>query len=146
MGTQESRRRPAADGQASTGRRRARPAAARRRRKIVLVVAGMLALAGAIVAKLGTRGAEVATAYSDLPKIVQASEYDWETGEDPFAGHVAFGVPDIAAARAELDRLEVSYWIVGRAEKQQVFLYDAARKMVELYQIGTCRCGLRARR
>src|SRR5437763_13239482 len=74
------------------------------------------------------------------------SEYDWETGEDPFAGHVAFGVPDIAAARAELDRLEVSYWIVWRAEKQQVFLYDAARKMVELHQIGTCRCGLRARR
>jgi ParB/RepB/Spo0J family partition protein len=36
----------------------------------------------AVVAKLGTRGAEVASAYADLPKIVQASEYDWETRQE----------------------------------------------------------------
>jgi hypothetical protein len=36
----------------------------------------------AVVAKLGTRGAEVASAYGDLPEIVQASEYDWETRQE----------------------------------------------------------------
>ena len=36
----------------------------------------------AVVAKLGTRGAEVATAYGDLPKIVHASEYDWAARQE----------------------------------------------------------------
>lgn len=74
------------------------------------------------------------------------SQYAREPGQDPFTEHVAFGVPDIAEARAELDRLEVRYWKVGKAEDQQLFLYDATGNMIELHQIGTCRCGLRGRR
>lgn len=68
------------------------------------------------------------------------SEYAREPDRDPFVEHVAFGVPDIAGAREELDRLDVPYWKVGRDAAQQVFLYDDYGNMVELHQIGTCRC------
>jgi catechol 2,3-dioxygenase-like lactoylglutathione lyase family enzyme len=68
------------------------------------------------------------------------SQYARQPDRDPFVGHVAFGVPDIGDARDELDRLQVSYWKVGRDESQQIFLYDDSGNMVELHQIGTCRC------
>lgn len=68
------------------------------------------------------------------------SQYARDPDRDPFTEHVAFGVPDIVAARDELDRLAVSYWRVGREESQQLFLYDDAGNMIELHQIGTCRC------
>jgi catechol 2,3-dioxygenase-like lactoylglutathione lyase family enzyme len=61
-------------------------------------------------------------------------------GRDPFTEHVAFGLPDIAVAKEELDRLGVSYWTSGRAERQLVFLYDQSGNMIELHQIGSCRC------
>jgi catechol 2,3-dioxygenase-like lactoylglutathione lyase family enzyme len=67
-------------------------------------------------------------------------------GQDPFTEHVAFGVPDILDARKELDRLEVHYWTAGRDQSQQVFLYDHAGNMLELHQIGTCRCDRAVRR
>ncbi|ETB35573.1 glyoxalase [Mycobacterium avium subsp. hominissuis 10-5606] len=73
------------------------------------------------------------------------SQYARQPDRDPFVEHVAFGVPDIADARAELDRLQVSYWKVGRDESQQIFLYDDSRNMIELHQIGTCRCNRAAR-
>ncbi|NDJ87907.1 MULTISPECIES: VOC family protein [Mycolicibacter] len=73
------------------------------------------------------------------------SQYARSPENDPFVEHVAFGVPDIVAARAELDRLEVSYWRAGRDESQQLFLYDDSGNMVELHQIGTCRCDRTAR-
>jgi catechol 2,3-dioxygenase-like lactoylglutathione lyase family enzyme len=68
------------------------------------------------------------------------SQYARQPDRDPFVEHVAFGVPDIADARAELDRLQVTYWKVGRDESQQIFLYDDSGNMVELHQVGTCRC------
>ncbi|BCQ07414.1 hypothetical protein JMUB5695_00835 [Mycobacterium heckeshornense] len=68
------------------------------------------------------------------------SRYARQPDRDPFTDHVAFGVPDIAAARGELERLQVPYWRVGRDEAQQVFLYDNSGNMIELHQIGTCRC------
>ncbi|WP_109526652.1 MULTISPECIES: VOC family protein [Nocardia] len=68
------------------------------------------------------------------------SEYARTPDRDPFTQHVAFGVPDIAAACAELDRLGTPYWKVGRDENRQVFIYDPSGAMFELHQIGTCRC------
>jgi catechol 2,3-dioxygenase-like lactoylglutathione lyase family enzyme len=68
------------------------------------------------------------------------SKYARQPDRDPFTAHVALGVPDIATAKQELDRLGVSYWKAGRDERQQVFLYDVSGNMIELHQIGTCRC------
>ncbi|MDQ1697830.1 MAG: hypothetical protein QOJ03_3183 [Frankiaceae bacterium] len=73
------------------------------------------------------------------------SKYARLADEDPFTPHVAFGVPDIAAARTELDELQVRYWAVGRDERQQIFLTDISGNMIELHQTGTCRCKQSAR-
>jgi catechol 2,3-dioxygenase-like lactoylglutathione lyase family enzyme len=73
------------------------------------------------------------------------SRYARQPDRDPFTEHVAFGVTDIVAAREELDRLEVSYWRAGRDEAQQLFLYDYSGNMIELHQIGTCRCNRHTR-
>lgn len=64
-------------------------------------------------------------------------------GKDPASTHVALAVPDIQEARKELDRLGVSYWVsrgVVGPESQQIFMHDPAGNMIELHQIGTCRC------
>ncbi|WP_432199076.1 VOC family protein [Streptomyces sp. bgisy027] len=74
------------------------------------------------------------------------SRYARRPDQDPFTEHVAFGVPDILAAKKELDRLAVRYWKAGRGERQQLFLYDQTGNMIELHQIGTCRCDKRSRR
>ncbi|MFX4286985.1 VOC family protein [Janibacter anophelis] len=68
------------------------------------------------------------------------SEHARTPDRDPFTPHVAFGVPDITAARAELDRLETVYWRIGRDEQLQIFLHDPSGNMIELHQAGTCRC------
>ena len=68
------------------------------------------------------------------------SKYARQPDRDPFAVHVALGVPDIEEAKAELDRLGVEYWRAGRDESQQVFIDDPSGNRVELHQIGTCRC------
>jgi catechol 2,3-dioxygenase-like lactoylglutathione lyase family enzyme len=68
------------------------------------------------------------------------SKYARQPDRDPFMTHVALGVPDILAAREELDRLGVDYWHAGRDERQQVFMSDPNGNMVDLHQIGTCRC------
>ncbi len=69
-----------------------------------------------------------------------ASKYARVPERDPFSTHVALACPDIEEAKAELDRLGVDYWRVGRDPAQQVFLYDPSGNMIELHQIGTCRC------
>jgi len=77
-----------------------------------------------------------------------ASTFAQGPGKDPSRPHVALAVPDIQEAKKELDRLGVSYWvargIVG-PESQQVFMDDPFGNMIELHQIGTCRCITRTR-
>ena len=62
---------------------------------------------------------------------------------DPSAPHVALAVADIAEARAELTRLGIDYrvlqGVVGPGS-EQVFLKDPAGNLVELHQVGSCRC------
>ena len=69
-------------------------------------------------------------------------------GIDPSAPHVALAVASIADARAELDRLGISYRVLqgeSGPESQQLFLADPAGNLVELHQLGTCRCTARSR-
>jgi len=68
---------------------------------------------------------------------------DLGLGIDPSAPHVAFAVEDIAEARRELQRLGIEFrvlqGVVGTGS-EQVFLRDPAGNLVELHQIGSCRC------
>jgi catechol 2,3-dioxygenase-like lactoylglutathione lyase family enzyme len=68
------------------------------------------------------------------------SKYARQPDRDPFMSHVAFGVPDIETALEELDRMGVAYWTAGRDERRQAFIDDPNGNMVEVHQIGTCRC------
>jgi class 3 adenylate cyclase len=70
------------------------------------------------------------------------------SGIDPTAPHVALAVTSIAEARSELDRLGVRYRTMpggSGPESQQLFLADPAGNLVELHQLGTCRCTARSR-
>ena len=71
------------------------------------------------------------------------------TGElDLASPHLAFAVMSIEEAQAELDRLAVPYRVVhGRLgpDSRRVFLADPAGNLIELHQLGTCRCTARAR-
>ncbi len=70
------------------------------------------------------------------------------SGIDPTAPHVALAVASIAEARSELDRLGIRYRTIpggSGPESQQLFLTDPAGNLVELHQIGTCRCTARSR-
>jgi class 3 adenylate cyclase len=69
-------------------------------------------------------------------------------GIDPSAPHVAFAVVSIADARAELERLGVPYRTLrgeSGPDSQQLFLTDPAGNLIELHQLGTCRCTARSR-
>lgn len=73
---------------------------------------------------------------------------DRGNGIDPSAPHVALAVADIAEARSELDRLGVPYRVLPGAagpQSQQIFLADPAGNLIELHQLGSCRCTARAR-
>lgn len=63
--------------------------------------------------------------------------------EDPTLTHVALAVEDIQAAKAELDRQHIWYWqiqgLVGQ-NSDQIFVQDPFGNVIELHQIGTCRC------
>jgi class 3 adenylate cyclase len=71
------------------------------------------------------------------------------TGElDLASPHLAFAVTSIDEAQAELDRLEVPYRVVhGRLgpDSRRLFLADPSGNLIELHQLGTCRCTSRAR-
>jgi len=62
--------------------------------------------------------------------------------------HVALAVPDIQEAKRELDQMGVKYWsiqsVVG-PQLEQIFMDDPHGKLVELHEIGTCRCRKTAR-
>jgi catechol 2,3-dioxygenase-like lactoylglutathione lyase family enzyme len=63
--------------------------------------------------------------------------------EDPTIPHVALAVDDIQEAQRELDQLGIWYWhiqgLVGQYS-DQVFVPDPFGNVIELHQIGTCRC------
>ena len=62
---------------------------------------------------------------------------------DPVENHVALAVRDIAASEQELRRLGVDYWKldnVAAPELMQLFLRDPVGNLIELHQIGRCRC------
>jgi catechol 2,3-dioxygenase-like lactoylglutathione lyase family enzyme len=63
--------------------------------------------------------------------------------EDPTIPHVALAVEDIQEAQQELDRQGIWYWriqgLVGQYS-DQVFVRDPFGNVIELHQIGTCRC------
>jgi catechol 2,3-dioxygenase-like lactoylglutathione lyase family enzyme len=74
---------------------------------------------------------------------------DGRTDRDPTAPHVALAVADVVAARAEIDRMGVDYWVtVGMNGKQaqQLFLRDPNGNMIEIHQVDQCRCRASSRR
>jgi extradiol dioxygenase family protein len=79
----------------------------------------------------------------DLP-----SPFAQGPGKDPTVPHVALAVEDIAATKAELDRMKVDYWSLKGAtgpDAEQLFLNDPCGNMVELHQFDKCRCRLKSR-
>ena len=67
--------------------------------------------------------------------------------EDPTLPHVALAVEDIQEARRELERMGIWFWqiqgLVGE-NSDQVFVEDPFGNVIELHQIGTCRCNKNA--
>ena len=63
--------------------------------------------------------------------------------DDPTRPHVALAVEDINEARRELEERGVRHWtvrsLVGE-NSDQVFIHDPFGNIIELHQIGTCRC------
>ena len=63
--------------------------------------------------------------------------------EDPTRPHVALAVEDIQEARRELESRGIRHWtikgLVGE-DSDQVFVPDPFDNVIELHQIGTCRC------
>ena len=63
--------------------------------------------------------------------------------EDPTRPHVALAVEDIQEARRELEARGARHWtikgLVGE-DSDQVFVPDPFNNIIELHQIGTCRC------
>ncbi len=77
-----------------------------------------------------------------VPKTLAGGELDVT------APHLACAVASIDEAQAELDRLAVPYRVAhGRfgPESRRLLLADPAGNLVELHQLGTCRCTARAR-
>jgi len=88
------------------------------------------------------------TAQIHLMGVDGQSKFADGPGRDPSHPHVALAVPDIQAAKTELERLGVDFWVtrgVVGPESQQIFMHDPAGNMIELHQVGTCRCITAAR-
>ncbi len=84
-----------------------------------------------------------------LMGVEGASKFAQGPGKDPSRPHVALAVPDIQEAKTELDRMGVDYWVtrgVVGPESEQIFMSDPFGNMIELHQIGTCRCVTAARK
>ncbi len=63
--------------------------------------------------------------------------------EDPTLPHVALAVEDIHETRRELERQGIRFWQmqgVVDENSDQVFVEDPFGNIIELHQIGTCRC------
>lgn len=83
------------------------------------------------------------TAQIHLMGVVGTSPMALSENEDPTRPHVALGVEDIREARQELERRGIWHWrmqgVVG-PESDQVFVQDPFGNVIELHQVGTCRC------
>ena len=82
-------------------------------------------------------------AHAQVHLMGAAGAVDPGQGIDPSAPHVAFAVESIAEARAELQRQGVNHRVLQGAVGagcEQVFLLDPAGNLIELHQIGSCRC------
>lgn len=63
--------------------------------------------------------------------------------EDPTHPHVALAVEDIQEAKRDLEERGIWYWqiegLVGQGS-DQIFVRDPFDNVIELHQVGTCRC------
>ncbi|MFE7563329.1 VOC family protein [Kitasatospora sp. NPDC057500] len=89
--------------------------------------------------------------FLDIPSDVQIhllgsdgpSPYSKGPGKDPVENHIALAVDDIIAAEEELKRLGVEYFTldnVASPNLKQLFLRDPANNLLEIHQLGLCRC------
>ena len=88
------------------------------------------------------------TAQIHLMSVDGQSKFAEGPGKDPSHPHVALAVSDIQDAKRELERLGVEFWVsrgVVGPESQQIFMHDPFGNMIELHQVGTCRCVTAAR-
>ncbi|MGH7324925.1 MAG: VOC family protein [Candidatus Rokuibacteriota bacterium] len=86
---------------------------------------------------------ELGTAQIHLMGVTGTSSLAKSPQDDPSLPHVALAVPDIQEAKKELERLGQKYFsIVGVTGPyaEQLFMHDPAGNLIELHQIGTCRC------
>jgi class 3 adenylate cyclase len=90
-----------------------------------------------------------AGAHAQIHLIPGAAKAALGAGDlDVGASHIACAVVSIDEAQAELDRLAVRYRVVhGRlgSESRRLYFADPAGNLIELHQLGTCRCTSRAR-
>jgi catechol 2,3-dioxygenase-like lactoylglutathione lyase family enzyme len=89
------------------------------------------------------------TAQIHLMGVDGQSKFAEGPGKDPSHPHVALAVPDIQEAKKELERLGTSFWVtrgVVGPESQQIFMHDPFGNMIELHQIGSCRCITKSRK
>lgn len=78
-----------------------------------------------------------------LMGVTGSSKYAKGERRDPTLPHVALAVPDIQAAKRELDQMGVNYWTmigITGPDAEQIFMEDPFGNMIELHQAGTCRC------
>jgi catechol 2,3-dioxygenase-like lactoylglutathione lyase family enzyme len=89
--------------------------------------------------------------FLDLPDDTQIhllgrnglSRYAKGPDQDPISYHVALAVADVLETEKELVRLNVAYWTldnIASPELRQLFFRDPAGNIIELHQIGRCRC------
>jgi len=86
--------------------------------------------------------------YMNLPDETQVhllgvngiSPFAKSADKDATAPHVAFGVPDIAAAEAELGSLGIEHFHTDLEGVKLVFFRDPAGNLIEVHQIGACQC------
>jgi class 3 adenylate cyclase len=124
------------------------PSAAAEARRFYTEVLGLGADDGPS-ALAGTPGHQINAGPAAQIHLISAAGSPAGRGDaiDPSAPHVALAVASIAEARAELDRLGVRYRVLPgeSAQSEQLFLTDPSGNLVELHQLGTCRCTARSR-
>ena len=69
------------------------------------------------------------------------SPFAESAARDPVTPHVALAVPDLEVAMAELEADGIEFWGGARATGQmQIYVRDPSGNMLEIHEIGACRC------